>query len=151
MPDHPVTTELREIAKQPAEATGRLSKLLRPEQPALLLPLSGLWIFALDWLLFSSNAASLGLATPISVGLGFLAGGAGTFFLQRRFGGDAWWKAALKALGAGIAVGAPWPIGGSLIGGWILLASGMRSSAIETLSGHNNNGSRAASSDDSAD
>lgn len=133
MSDNSVKTELRELARAPEAIPGRLERFIRPQQPALLLPLSGLWIFALDWLLFSSNAASLGLATPVSVGLGFVLGGAGTFWMQRRFAGDVWWKAGLKALGAAIAVGAPWPVGGTLIGGWILLASGMKSGALETL------------------
>jgi len=76
-------------------------------------------------LLFSSNAVSLGLATPISVGLGFLLGTTGTLLFQRGFARDPWWKAAFKAVVAGVLVGVPWPIGGTVAGGWILVASGL--------------------------
>jgi hypothetical protein len=78
-------------------------------------------------MLFSSNMAlSAGLATPIVVVLGFVLGSIGTFLLQRRFADDPPWKALLKAVPAGVAVGLPWPIGGTLIGGWILISSGLR-------------------------
>jgi hypothetical protein len=90
-----------------------------------LLPISGLWIVGLDWLLFSSNAVSLGLATPVSVGLGFLLGSMGTLLFQRGLAREPRWKAAFKALIAGVLVGVPWPIGGTIAGGWILVASGL--------------------------
>ena len=97
--------------------------LIEPKRT--LLPVTGLWILALDWLLFSTSAMSLGLAVPIAMVIGFVVGGAGTLYLQRRFAGDGLWKAALKALVAGICVGAPWPLAGTLLGGWVLLASGI--------------------------
>jgi hypothetical protein len=100
-----------------------------------LLPLTGLWILAWDWLLFSTSALSLGLAVPIAMVIGFVVGGAGTLYFQRRFAGDALWKAALKALVAGIFVGAPWPLAGTLLGGWVLLASGTTSAKGELLRG----------------
>lgn len=106
------------------KALGRFRWMVDPERGRLL-PLAGLWILALDWLLFSSNVASAGLATPIIVVLGFLLGGAGTWFLQRRIAGDRLWKAAVKAFAAGVAVGLPWPLAGTLIGGWVLLAAGI--------------------------
>lgn len=99
--------------------------MTRQTPSAWLLPLSGLWIVGLDWLLFSSNAASLGLATPVSVGLGFVLGSVGTLIFQRGLANDPWWKAGIKAFVAGVLVGVPWPIGGTIAGGWILIASGL--------------------------
>jgi hypothetical protein len=96
--------------------------LIEPTQT--LLPLTGLWILAWDWLLFSTSVMSLGRAVPMAMVIGFVVGGAGTLYFQRRFAGDVRWKAALKALVAGIFVGAPWPLAGTLLGGWVLLASG---------------------------
>ena len=98
----------------------------------MLLPLTGIWILGLDWLLFSSNVLSAGLATPVVVALGFLLGGIGTLFLQKRIAGDSLWKALLKALVAGVVVGVPWPLTGSLLGGWILLAAGLNKRKRET-------------------
>ncbi len=65
------------------------------------------------------------LATPAVMILGFVLGGGGTFLAQRRAANDAFWSAAFKALLAGIVVGLPWPIGGTLVGGWVLLTSGL--------------------------
>jgi hypothetical protein len=92
----------------------------------LLLPLTGIWILALDWLLFSSNLMTAGLATPIVMAIGFFLGGGGTLILQKWIAGDPFWKALLKALVAGIVVGVPWPLTGTLVGGWILLAAGIK-------------------------
>lgn len=98
-----------------------------------MLPVSGLWILALDWLLFSSNALSLGVATPVVVAIGFLLGGAGTFFFQKRFGKDNSWFAVLKAFVAGLVVGAPLPLTGSIVGGGVLLLSGLGKAKREFL------------------
>ena len=106
----------------------RIHWLLDPDR-GLLLPLSGIWILALDWILFSSNILSAGRATPIVIGLGFLLGGGGVLIFQKWIAGNGWLKAIAKAFAAGIAVGVPWPLAGTLFGGWILLASGMRRSA----------------------
>ena len=105
------------------------------EPKRTLLPVTGLWILALDWLLFSSSALSLGLAAPFAMPIGFVVGGAGTFCLQRRFAGDTFWEAALKALVAGIFVGTPWPLAGTLLGGWVLLASGIANAKGRLLRG----------------
>ena len=98
--------------------------LIDPKR-GLLLPLTGIWILALDWLLFSSNVLTAGLATPIVVAFGFFLGALGTLILQSRVAGDPIWKAAFKAIVAGVVVGVPWPLTGSLVGGWILLAAGL--------------------------
>lgn len=105
-------------------AVGRVNWVVDPTR-GLLLPLTGIWILALDWLLFSSNALTGGIATPVVVVIGFLVGGIGTLVLQKRVAGDPFWKAMFKALVAGVVVGVPWPLTGSLVGGWILLAAGL--------------------------
>ncbi len=48
--------------------------LIDPKR-GILLPLAGIWILGLDWLLFSSNVLSAGLATPVVVVLDFILGG----------------------------------------------------------------------------
>ncbi len=99
--------------------------LFNPKQRRFLLPATGVWILVLDWLLFSSNVLSAWLATPAVMVLGFVLGSGGAFLAQRRAANDALWSAVLKALLAGIVVGLPWPIGGTLVGGWVLLTSGL--------------------------
>ena len=121
----PKPDDERSGPSQSAEVVSPLHWLVDPQR-GLWLPLSGLWILALDWLLFSSNVLSAGLATPVVVALGFCLGGTGVLILQKWIAKDALWKATLKALVAGIAVGVPWPLAGSLVGGWILLASGCK-------------------------
>jgi hypothetical protein len=116
-------------SEQPQQLTsdtigGRFRWLTDPQR-GWLLPLSGLWILALDWLLFSSNVLTVGLATPIVAVIGFVVGGAGTFLVQRRVARDNVWNATLKGIVAGVAVGMPWPLSGTLVGGWVLLASGI--------------------------
>ncbi|TWU30814.1 phosphoribosylaminoimidazole carboxylase [Novipirellula artificiosorum] len=113
------------------QASGQVRWWLDPNR-GLLLPVSGIWILALDWLLFSSNLLTAGLATPIVVVVGFVLGAAGTLVLQRRVAKDPFWRALVKALVSGIVVGVPWPLTGSLIGGWILLAAGMKKPASKT-------------------
>ena len=88
-------------------------------------PLSGFVILGLDWLLFSGTVLTAGtgmLATSLA---GFLIGGLATVWFQRRFGGDSPNQALVKGLVAGIAVGLPFPIFGSLLGGIILTMSGL--------------------------
>ena len=115
-------------------AAGQVRWLIDPQR-GMLLPLTGIWILGLDWLLFSSNMLSAGLATPIVVVLGFLVGGIGTLIIQKWIARDALWKALLKAIVAGIVVGVPWPITGSILGGWILLAAGLGMPKRETSTG----------------
>ncbi len=121
-------------AREPSRRSGGLVRwLFDPRQRRFILPATGLWILVLDWLLFSSNILSAWLATPVVVVIGFVLGGAGTFLVQRRKAKDAPWKASLKALLAGTVVGVPWPIGGTLIGGWVLLTSGLADARKEIL------------------
>ena len=107
------------------QSRGLLRWLFNPRQRRFILPATGMWILGLDWLLFSSNVLSAWLATPAVVVLGFVLGSGGAVLAQRKAANDALWSAALKAVLAGIVVGLPWPIGGTLVGGWVLLTSGL--------------------------
>jgi len=98
-----------------------------------MVPATGAWILALDWLLFSTNTLSAYAATPLVMIVGFVLGGAGTYLIQRRGANDAPWSAFLKAVLAGIVVGVPWPVAGTLIGGWVLLSSGLGNVRKEDL------------------
>jgi hypothetical protein len=117
--------------KAPWKKWGRW--LFHPKQKRFLLPATGAWILALDWLLFSSNALTALIATPAVVAVGFVLGSAGAYLIQRKGARDGLWSAALKALLAGIVVGLPWPVGGTLIGGWAMLSSGLGNARKEVL------------------
>ena len=88
-------------------------------------PASGLLILALDWLLFSGSALSLGLSTPMMALIGFALGGVGTGIIQARYGRNGTTKSVLKGLLSGLAVGIPLPIAGTAVGGAILTLSGL--------------------------
>ena len=107
--------------------------LINPKRRRFILPATGVWILVLDWLLFSSNVLSAWLATPAVMALGFVLGSMGTFLVQRRWANDSSWRAAAKALLAGIVVGLPWPIGGTLVGGWVLLTAGLADARKEIM------------------
>ena len=98
-----------------------------------MLPATGAWILALDWLLFSSNALTALTATPAVMAVGFVLGSAGAYLIQRRGAKDGPWSAVLYPVSAGIVVGLPWPVGGTLIGGWVLLSSGLPNARKEVL------------------
>jgi hypothetical protein len=118
----------RVASTQSAESTvrsGILHWLIEPLPDRLLLPLAGLWILGLDWLLFPPEGATLMLATPVAAVLGFIFGGAGVYQFQRRFAGDDPLRATLKGFLAGIIVGMPLPMAGTVVGGWILATSGL--------------------------
>ena len=100
--------------------------LTAAEPHRFMLPLTGLWILGLDWLIFTKNMfLSLGMATPLAAVAGFALGGAGTYLVQRRFAKESVGTAGLKGLLAGIVVGIPFPLAGSAVGSWILIASGL--------------------------
>ena len=120
--------------RAPSRRSGGLVRwLFNPKQRRFILPATGLWILVLDWLLFSSSVLSAWLATPVVMVLGFVLGSVGTFLAQRKAANDASWSAALKALLAGVVVGLPWPIGGTLVGGWVLLTSGLADARKEIM------------------
>lgn len=92
---------------------------------SFLHPAAGGLILGLDWLLFSSEAATGGLALPLAVPLGFVVGGIGTCCIQRFWAKERWGRALLKGFLGGIVVGLPFPIGGTLVGGAVLASSGL--------------------------
>ena len=112
---------------------GLVGWLFNPKQRRFILPATGLWILVLDWLLFSSNILTAWLATPIVVVIGFVLGGGGAFLAQRKKANDSLWGAMFKALLSGIVVGVPWPVGGTLVGGWVLLTSGLADARKEIM------------------
>ena len=107
--------------------------LINPKRRRFILPATGVWILVLDWLLFSSNVLSAWLATPAVMVIGFVLGSGGSFLVQRRAANDGLWSAAMKALLTGVLVGLPWPIGGTLVGGWVLLTSGLADARKEIM------------------
>ena len=125
----PATQELlppeRTQSAHSTDRPGMLHWLIEPLQDRLLLPLTGLWILGLDWLLFPPEGATFMLATPVAAVLGFIFGSAGVYQFQRRFAGDDKRKATLKAILAGVIVGIPLPLAGTVVGGWILATSGL--------------------------
>lgn len=135
----PDVSELKEPGPAPGDpapphrSAGLLRWLFRPKKARFLLPASGVWILVLDWLLFSSNVLSAWLATPVVIVLGFVLGSGGTFLAQRKAAGDTTLRAVLKAILAGVVVGVPWPVGGTLVGGWVLLTSGLADARKEIL------------------
>jgi len=119
---------------EPSEhSSGLVRWLFNPKQRRFILPATGAWIFALDWLLFTSNALSVWLATPVVIVIGFVLGSAGAYLAQRRGANDARWNAILKAVLVGVVVGLPFPIGGTLVGGWVLLSSGLGDARKEIM------------------
>ena len=120
--------------REPADLFSSLYRwLFHPKRKRFLLPATGVWILALDWLLFSSNALTAFAATPAVMAVGFVLGSTGSYLIQRKGPKDGRWSAALKALLAGILVGLPWPVGGTLIGGWALMSSGLGNARKEVL------------------
>jgi hypothetical protein len=119
----------QQLLTSPVEGRGGdsnwLAWLTQPLPDRLLLPLAGVWIIGLDWLLFTQESVTLGLATPLAAVLGFVLGGTGVYQFQRRFAGDPAGKAMLKAMLAGLIVGIPIPLAGTVVGGWIVAMSGL--------------------------
>jgi hypothetical protein len=68
---------------------------------------------------------TLGLSTPVTALVGFLAGALGTYNVQRRYAGDHGPRAGWKALLAGLVVGVPFPLAGTMVGAWIIARSGL--------------------------
>ncbi len=93
---------------------------------------SGASILAIDWLLFSGNVLSGGIATLPAMLIGFALGGLSTALIQRFAAGDSIPKSLAKALVAGLIVGAPTPVAGSALGGVILAVSGLSKSQLKS-------------------
>lgn len=93
-------------------------------------PASGLAILAIDWLFFGLEW-EMG---PVSLAMGCL-GSFGLCYavvkrIQTRWHGDEPRAAAAKALLGALAAGAPFCVGGTLLGGWILVLSGLKASRL---------------------
>ena len=115
------------LSPEPHTASDWIEWLTAPLPGRFMLPATGLLIMGLDWLCFSEEAATLGLAIPLTSLVGFLAGTIGTYYMQRKYGLDSRPTAGLKSLLAGFLVGIPLPLGGTLLGAWILTTSGVMS------------------------
>ena len=107
----------------------------RSGRAPLLHPLSGALILGLDWVLFSGNVALGGIAAPALMGAGFVLGSIGTACVQRFVAQDTRLNSALKGFGAGLVVGAPLPVAGTVVGGAVLTLSGLTSLKRRLLSG----------------
>jgi hypothetical protein len=94
-------------------------------EDSLLHPASGAIILALDWILFSGNALSLGLGTGVLAFVGFVLGLLSVGFVQYRYGHEPMIASGLKGVLAGAAVGIPFPIAGTAVGGLVLTLSGL--------------------------
>ena len=94
-------------------------------EDSFLHPASGAIILALDWLLFSGNVLSLGLGTGVLAFVGFVLGLLGVGFVQHRYGHEPMITSGLKGVLAGAAVGIPFPIAGTAVGGLVLSLSGL--------------------------
>jgi len=112
-------------SKKPAGQTGLFTWFIDPVPPRFLLPATGVLILGLDWMLFSKEAASLGMAAPVTSVVGFLLGSFGAYHLQRYYARNTRSAALLKALLAGVLVGVPFPLVGTLAGGWVIASSGL--------------------------
>jgi hypothetical protein len=126
--NRPTMNDLASNNPMPTAATPEMTLwrwLTAPVPNQWLLPATGLWIIGLDWLLFTQEAVSLGLATPLASAVGFVGGILGTHYFQTRYAGDRGPSAWIKSLLAGIVVGIPIPLAGSFVGGWILIISGL--------------------------
>lgn len=129
---HPNTPEKLPDAAAPAPSLAEPMTLWQwltaAEPKRFMLPLTGVWILGLDWVIFTKNVLlTAGFATPLAAATGFVLGGVGTYLIQRRIAKETAGVAGAKALLAGLAVGIPFPLAGSAIGSWILIASGLHS------------------------
>ncbi len=113
------------IGEDPSSLPGWVSWLFDPGPQRFMLPATGLLMLGLDWFLFSGEAATLGMAAPVTALFGFAAGSLGTYHLQRKFGLDSGPVAFAKAVLAGLFVGVPFPMAGTLVGAWVLATSGL--------------------------
>src|SRR6187455_3072995 len=125
MNEKPAQELLPPVGIGPESISGWFDWLTDPMPKRFMLPATGLLIMGLDWLLFSEEAASLGLLIPLTSPVGFVAGAIGTYWLQTRHGKDSKLAAGLKGLFAGILVGIPFPLAGTMVGGAILASSGL--------------------------
>jgi hypothetical protein len=88
-------------------------------------PLSGAVILGLDWLAFGTDVLTGFVELALSSVVVFVVTYLAVQAIQIRLHGDSLKAARLKALLGAVAAGAPFPIGGSLLGAGILMMSGL--------------------------
>ncbi len=96
-----------------------------PRSGRWLHPASGLLILGVDWLFFAQEILTLETTLPLACFLAFTITTTGVFLIQRRKGGDSSAAAGMKALFGGVIAGLPTGIGGTVLGGWVLMLSGL--------------------------
>lgn len=97
-----------------------------PQKSPWLHPASAAVILGLDWLAWSVEVMSGFLATPVTVLLVFAATLSIVFQVQTRLAGDPPPIARRKAVLGALAAAVPFPITGTIVGGWVLAAAGWR-------------------------
>ena len=95
------------------------------ERGVFLHPASGALILVVDWLLFSGVLFGGGVMVVAAMFIGFVAGLVGVSAIQQRWGRESRGRALAKGVLAGVVVGLPFPVGGTLLGGAVLAASGL--------------------------
>ncbi|MCI0335372.1 MAG: hypothetical protein L0228_19360 [Planctomycetes bacterium] len=126
MNDKFATQELLPPASEgPSGVSDWINWFVDPLPQRFMLPATGLLMLGLDWFLFSGEAATVGMAAPVTAIVGFLAGSLGAYHLQRRYALNSHPVALAKALLAGVFVGVPFPMAGTLVGAWVLATSGL--------------------------
>ena len=125
MNEKPYQELLPPVGRGPQHLSGWFDWLTDPLPKRFMLPATGLLIMCLDWMLFSEEAATFGIAIPFTSVFGFIAGSLGTYHIQTRYGLNSKPAAGLKALLAGFLVGIPFPLAGTIAGAWILANSGL--------------------------
>src|SRR6185295_19393825 len=88
-------------------------------------PASGALILGLDWLLWSGTVATGGAAAAVTGVAGLALGGTGVGLVQRHLAKDSPRAAFVKGVIAGVIVGAPFPIAGTVVGATVLALSGL--------------------------
>jgi|SRR5690625_90243 len=100
---------------------------VKKESRRRLHPLSGIAILVLDNLFFGLNALTAGFGLPISMALAFWSTFGVVFLVQRFIGGESRRSSFFKGLGSAVIAGLPFSIGGTILGGWVLLNAGLSS------------------------
>lgn len=88
-------------------------------------PLSGAAILLLDNLFFGIKAMTAGLAMPVTMTLAFWTTLFAVWLIQRKLVGENRRMSFVKALASGVIAGVPFSVAGTVVGGWILLRSGL--------------------------